>query len=130
MTPADFQAGQVLSAGSLNAIKAELARLGKLTAAPPLFVSADAAGVYFEFDDGSDAFPIKVTSGGTGGKYAWTEQVPAASGTWTAGTRSGTTTSDPAWEVNMNTAVPANTIILHAYRVPETGDVRFERGAC
>lgn len=125
----DFRPGQALTAKDLNAIKLELIRLGKVIAAPPLHVSDDANGFRFDLDGGI-GFPIKLTSGGTGGKYAWTEQVPAASGTWTAGPRSGTTSADPAYETNGNTTIAANTIILRAYRARETGELRFERGTC
>jgi hypothetical protein len=129
MLDREFRAGQVLTARDLNEIKAELKRLAKVTAVPPLNVSSGAGGFRMDLEL-RVPFAIKVTSGGTGGKYAWTAQVPTATGTWAAGTGSGTTSVDPAYEVNVNTTVAANTIILRAWRDPATNVLFFERGSC
>jgi hypothetical protein len=37
---------------------------------------------------------------GAGAQFSWTEQYPAAGGTWRAGPRSGTPARDPAYEIN------------------------------
>jgi hypothetical protein len=58
-----------------------------------------------------DGFPAKITSGSN--PYAWTEQDPTSSGTWTnkSGGRVGTTSLQPAYEFNDSTSVPANTFV-------------------
>ena len=48
---------------------------------------------------GASPFPAKLTSS-SGTAYAWTEQIEAAAGTFTNGTRTGTTTLNPAYELN------------------------------
>jgi hypothetical protein len=77
-------------------------------------------------------FWIKLTSHGSSGQYAWTEQVPAAGGGWTDGARSGTTTVDPAIEANANTGLTADSAapIVWAWREKATGELRFQGDAC
>jgi hypothetical protein len=125
----DFRAGQVLGAAALNAIRDELIRLAKVSAAAPLFVSDDAAGFHFELDE-PEVISIEITGAGVAGAYPWTEQYPVEGGGWTDGPRSGTTLVDPAWEANLNATISSETIILRAFRDPITGDLRFERGDC
>jgi hypothetical protein len=66
---------------------------------------------------------IKTTGAISGGTYPFTEQFPAAGGTWTAGTL-----TDVAYEANGNTSVPADTY-ARAWRTAQ-GDWRFLAGDC
>lgn len=68
-------------------------------------------------------FWAKITGAISGGTYPWTEQFPAASGTWTAGTRTGV-----AYEENGNTSVPTNTYVRMRRTV--VNDFRFSAGTC
>jgi len=54
---------------------------------------------------------VKITSGGTSGIYAGTQQMEAAGGTWAAGPRSWTVASGLLIEANVSTTVPATTIV-------------------
>jgi hypothetical protein len=68
-------------------------------------------------------FYAKITGAISGGTYPWTEQFPAASGTWTAGTRTGV-----AYERNGNTTVPSNTYVTMKWTV--AGFYEFVAGSC
>jgi len=72
---------------------------------------------------GSDPLWIKVTAHGTGGKYAWTEQVPSGEGTWADGERTGTTSDDPAYHANGKTDVATPSI--HFARYTDLGTLYF-----
>jgi hypothetical protein len=65
----------------------------------------------------------KTTGALSGGTYPITEQFPAASGTWTAGSLSVT-----AYEDNGNTSVATNTYVKFWRSVQ--GDWRFSAGTC
>lgn len=125
----EFKPGQVLGAVEMNDIKAEIRRLGKVSAEAPLYVQDNASGFRFDLDQ-RGTFPIKLTSGGTGGKYAWTGQDFAAGGTWANNASSGTTSVDPAYEVNGNASITTPTIVMRAYRDRQTNLVHFERATC
>lgn len=64
-------------------------------------------------DSGRDIFPARITSADNGA-HAWVEAQPTSGGGAfgnLAGGRSGTTSEDPAYEINGRTNVPANTIV-------------------
>ena len=128
----EFQAGRVLSAKKLNEFFAELERLGKVAAQAPLTVADDASGLNFAVGL-PERWYLKLTSGGTGGKYAWTRQIAATGGTWAAhpGGRTGTTTTDPAYESNLNASVnlSPNPVVL-AWRDPVSLALIFQAGTC
>jgi hypothetical protein len=130
---AEFQPGQRLSAKALNALVEEVRRLGQITTAPPLGHESNGGGVALWADLPARIW-IKLTSGGTGGKYAWTRQKPVAGGTWAAYPgpgQSGTTGTDPAYEVNSNTTVDLSpNPVVRAWREPVTGQLLFQAGSC
>lgn len=72
---------------------------------------------------------IKLT-GNSSNAYSWTEQLPQPSGTWADGYRSGTTSADPAHEINGNTSPPSLPLIVWAWRAPQSGEVVFQVGGC
>lgn len=78
---------------------------------------------------GDDGFYIELTAN-SGGAYAWTEQLADGAGTWVAGYRSGTTSTDPAYEMNGNTSIPSLPQIVHARRLPSSNAVVFQLGSC
>lgn len=65
----------------------------------------------------------KTTAGISGGTYAFTEQIPAASGTWTNGTL-----SDVAYELNGNTTVAVGKLAKF-WRTAQ-GEFVFNAGTC
>ena len=118
--------GDPIRATWLNALRrAALAALNLKVEAPLELVKT--AGGFVLRLAWNPRFWIKVTSGTN--PYAWTEQVAAAGGTWAAGSRSGTTTTDPAYEQNGNASVPANTVVI-ARRAVGTGALIFQTGGC
>lgn len=127
----DFQPGERLSAAELNAIRRELTRLGLITFVPPMAGMSDGAGVGIWYTGASDRY-IKLTSGGAGGKYAWTLQVEVPGGGWAndPSGQSGTAASDPAWELNSNATVNLTpNPVVPAWR-DAAGVLRFIAGSC
>lgn len=128
----DFRPGEPLPARELNAIREEIARLGRISFVPPIGGSSDGAGIAIWSDSLWQGW-IKLTGGGTGGKYAWTAQTAVAGGGWTdtPGNLSGSATTDPALEVNGNASVPLSPApVVWAWRVPESDDLVFQSAAC
>jgi len=82
----------------LNQTFGEVYRQGKVTAEPPLEVVPTAGGLSIRMVNGG--FWAELTSGG--GPYGWREVMPDGTGGFTVltGGRSGTTTSNPAYEIN------------------------------
>lgn len=74
---------------------------------------------------------IKITGGGTGGKYAWTEQVETSGGGWadTSPAVTGTTSDDPAYEINGVASVAVGSVVP-AWRTISQGDLRFLSSTC
>jgi hypothetical protein len=127
----DFRPGERLPAAELNAIRRELARLGNLSFVPPIDGLIDGAGVGIWYTGSPDRY-VKLTSGGAGGKYAWTLQVEVAGGGWAndPSGQSGTTAADPAWEINSNASVNLTpNPIVPAWR-DASGVLRFLAGSC
>lgn len=131
LRPDDFQPGERLTAAELNAIRRELQRLGTISFVPPIAGLSDGSGVGIWYTGSPDRY-VKLTSGGTGGKYAWTLQVEVAGGGWAndPGGQSGTTSVDPAWEINSNTTVVLSPApVVPAWR-DASGVLRFIAGSC
>jgi hypothetical protein len=127
----DFRPGERLSAAELNAIRRELARLGNISFVPPIAGMIEGVGVGIWYTGAPDLY-VKLTSGGAGGKYAWTRQVEVTGGGWAnaPGSPSGTTAADPAWEINSNASVNLSpNPIVPAWR-DASGVLRFIAGSC
>lgn len=62
--------------------------------------------------------------------YAWTEVYPATGGTWTNSTNTGTTTVDPAYEANGNTAIVTTTPYYVEAKRNTAGAMMFRAGSC
>ena len=130
--PDDFRAGQTLGAAVLNEIVDELERLGKVYAEPPLVFANDASGIRFAVNAG-ETWWVKLTSVGTGGKYAWARQRGVTGGTWAAhpGGQTGTTTTDPAVETTGKADVTINASAIYpAWRDPVSRTLFFTAGSC
>lgn len=128
----EFHARERLGAGDLSAFFAELQRLGQVSVRAPMQLADDATGLRFGVDL-PERIWIKLTSGGTGGKYAWTRQVAASGGTWAAhpSGQTGTTSADPAYETNANASVTLSpNPVVRAWRDPNSRALLFLAGSC
>ena len=70
-------------------------------------------------------FWLKLTSVASGTKYAWKEVVPATGGTWSDEGTTGSTTVDPAYEVNGRTTLTVDGAVYEAWRGETTEEVIF-----
>ncbi len=143
MRPRDLDDDEPLSASWLNQFLAYIAA-NEITIAPDsgLTGSVGPRGTTIGVQD-TPAIWIKLTYVGTGtgvaGSYSWIEQVPAASGGWSNGFRSGFLASDPslptglppdpAWEANLNSGLSVG-YITEASRDPAVGRLSFRAGSC
>jgi hypothetical protein len=106
-------------AARLNALKAEIRRLGKLTATPPLYLSDEPPGRNLSLK-GNSGFYAKLS--GASSPYSFVEQVGTAGGTWAAAVGGNVGTAN-AYEVN-GVAGLANDIVWLESGYP--GDYRFQ----
>lgn len=126
-----FMAGVPPSLDQLQALMDEIERLSSITGAAPVHVD-DLAGGFAISADVEDVWWIKIGAGNGAGAYAWTRMVPTTpAGTWMnyPGSPTGTTTVDPAYELNLNTLVPLNTIVK-AWRGRNDTTLHFAMGSC
>jgi hypothetical protein len=98
------------TAEHVNAPNAELDRQ-RLFGGSGVLVGESPTGTVLSTKPKAPEFWAKITSGGSGAKYAWVEQVPQAGGTWADGSYSGSVADDPAYETTGNTSVAANKIV-------------------
>ncbi len=125
----EIHPGSPIKASVWEEIRRIAVRFSKFSVSYPLELVNTKGGMSLRMRDRSEEIWIKITSGGTSGKYAWTQQLPAADGTWTDGETTGTTTTLPAIEVNGNTSVPTNTRVL-ARMDPDRTTYRFVYSKC
>lgn len=120
---------QVIQARTINRPLEAIERLDKLSAAAPLEVNR-AGGRIMIRDTTPRGRWIKITSAVSGTKYAWSEIKWSSGGTATvySGLSSGTTTVNPAYEAQLSTTVPLNSIVW-AEPIAD-GGVVFRYGAC
>jgi hypothetical protein len=118
--------GKPIAARTINAPADEIARLGNLRVEPPLEMIDGPGGPMIRLAE-PVAMWIKLTAN-SGANYAWTDQVRTDAG-WVAGFLSGTTSTDPAIEINGNAAVPVNTI-GRAWRDVTSASVLFMASSC
>lgn len=101
-----------IRAADINEIIMELARQGKFYVdGEGAELDSGGSGVRLSVPKAERGIWAKITSGSN--PYAWTEQDVGTGGTFSNKTngRSGTTTQDPAYEINDNTMVAANSIV-------------------
>jgi hypothetical protein len=99
-------------------------------------IGADSGFGYSESDHGinlwvtdQDISLWAEITGQSGSAYSWLEQEPAASGGWSNGNFSGTTSSNQAYEVNGSTTVPTGKIVRLTFS-ESLGVWSFPYGAC
>lgn len=119
--------GDLITAEHINRLFSEAERLANIQVAYPLESHSNDGNTTIRVVSQSEAW-IKITSAATGTAYAWTEQIEQSGGTWTNGPRSGTTSSDPAYEANGSTSVTLNRIVRARKR--SVGGWVFEFGEC
>lgn len=118
------QPGQPILAEHILAIYEALQEID-LKVVPPL-VLGPLNTIYLASKPG---FWIKLTGAPSSIAHPWQEVIPAASGTWSVGSLSGTTSTDPAYEINGSTATLTNKY-ARAWRDLATGEVRFNYSTC
>lgn len=102
--PPPARAGEPILADHANAIL-EVRDACAINVAPPLARLADGT-IYLPEEPPTW---VKITGGGTGGKYSGTEQIPTSSGGWADGPRAWDTTTNLLVEANGSTTVPTGT---------------------
>lgn len=122
--PPPARPGEPILADHANAIL-EVRDACAMDVAPPLVRRPDGA---IALPDDGPAW-VKITGGGTDAKYAGTEQVPTASGTWADAARTWDTTTNLLIEANGSTTVPTGgTVRVLAFR--GRSGWHFQYGAC
>lgn len=116
--------GQPILASHIQAIYDAIAEI-EIKAVPPLVVGP--GGHLYNSD--LPGFWIKITGAPSGTAHPWEEVIPATGGSWTVGADSGTTSADPAYEINGSTATLTNKY-ARAWHDKSTGEVRFNYSAC
>lgn len=131
--PPDPRPGDPLSASLISQFFREVARLGRFSIAPPLEIQQDEAGIRLSLGLWMPIW-IKLTSAaGTGGKYAWAQQIAVTGGTWAVhpSGRTGTTSVDPAYETNLNNSITLSpNPVVRAWRDPMSLNLHFQAGPC
>jgi hypothetical protein len=119
--------GDVYTADLQNEMVDEIERQGKLHVGEGLSGTTTAAGVTVA-DDPPDWMYARITAV-SGDKFSWTEQISTPGGGWTSGPRSGTPSSDPAYEANGHTSItlPIETVMR---RARATGEWVFFANVC
>lgn len=113
-----WRKGQPLQRASINQLVDHANSLSSIVGGPGIAVTRTGRSVTLALDGepgliaADTLFPARITAADSGA-HAWTELQPTTGGSFQnkpAG-RSGTTSSNPAYEVNGRTSVPANTIV-------------------
>lgn len=120
----DPSPGQPILAEHIKAIVEALQEID-IRAIPPLVVGPNNT-LYLSDRPG---FWIQITGAPSGTKHPWRQVVSATGGTWANATATGTTSVDPAYEVNGSTATLTNKY-ARAWRDKATGEVRFHYSTC
>ncbi len=115
--------GDPILADHISYLYEMLEEIGEINVVPPLMYSGDT--IYLAEEPG---FWAVIDGAPSAGKYPWTEQIPAPSGGWTDGVRSGTTSANYAYEFNGSTATISDKIVWMRRTV--ANDYRFAYGAC
>jgi hypothetical protein len=109
----DVKPGDYFTLKLINSLIDEVNRLNRLSVAGGEAYDLPGCGVGVRPSE-PDWIYAKLTSQ-SGSTFAWTEQIPASGGAFTAGSRSGTTSSDPAYEANgASPTLPLNAVLRRA----------------
>jgi len=120
----DPKSGDPLRAEHVRALL-KLARTHRVRVVPPLAQMLDGT-IYLAQADG---FWAKITGAPSSGKHPWQQVVGQTGGTWANGAASGTTSVDPAYEVNGSTSTLTNKYVW-MWREPSSGEMRFIYSTC
>lgn len=118
--------GQPIRAAMVNQTLDEVQRQGKVSFGGGVSGTSGPNGTIFSVD-GPDWLFIKITAINGSNQATWTEQVRSG-GAWVDGPRSGSPSSDPAYEVNGSS--PSLPRIVVAKRAPESGELIYQSGPC
>lgn len=116
--------GEPIKAEHANAIY-EAEEMLEIVGVPPIVVD----GNEIRYEGSPPGFWIKLTGAPSSTAHPWQEVIPASGGSWTNGSRSGTTSTDPAYEINGSTATLTNKY-ARAWRDPVSYEIRFNYSTC
>jgi hypothetical protein len=119
--------GSPYKASDQNRIVDAIERIQRIGVGTGLSASVGPCGTLISRDE-PERIWAKITSV-TGTAWSWTEQIPTSGGGWSNGTRTGTATNDPAYEVNGATPGTVPMVVLMERSV-ETGEWVFQAGSC
>jgi hypothetical protein len=119
----DPKPGDVLTAEMLRVIYAGLRE--PIAVVPPLYITGTGAIGWGE----EGGFWVEFTGAPSGAKHPWKEVLPEEGGTWADGVREGSTSDDPAYEINGST-VTLTGKRARAWRDRASYEVRFHYSTC
>ena len=112
--------GDPIRAEDFNALAEAIENIG-VVGVPPIMVDDNVV----RYDGEPPGFWIKITGAPSGAKHPWREVFPATGGGWTNGTRTGTTSTDSAYELNGSTSTLTNKY-ARAWRDRTSYEIRFQ----
>lgn len=116
--------GEPIKAEHVNAVY-DAAESLEIVGVPPIMVE----GNEIRYDGLPPGFWIQITGAPSGAKHPWREVFPVSGGSWTNGSRTGTTSTDSAYEINGSTATLTNKY-ARAWRDQATQEIRFHYSTC
>ena len=125
-TPLRAKPGDSYRASDQQALADAVTRLGNLSVAGSGRVVALPNGTTIELLE-RERIVMLLTAVDGSGRHSWTEQL--FDGSWSSGTRSGTPSDDPAYEINA-LAVPGFPHRVFAVRDPSSGRWLFQASQC
>lgn len=125
-----WQSGDELSAERLERLREDVERSAGIPSGTGMDGISFSGGTAAAIRPAPE-FWIRLTGGGTGGKYAWTETIAIEDGNWINGPKTGTVSEDPAVEINGTAGLATDgTTRALAWRLPGSSRLIFQLGAC
>lgn len=127
-----WRKGQQLHRVYINQVVEHANAMGTIIGGPGICVTRTAGAVAIALaqpatiNSTADVFVAKITASSSGA-HAWTQLQPAAGGSFInhPSGKSGTTSLDPAYEINGRTSVPANTIVWLKAVISSDGSTKY-----
>lgn len=124
--PDAVKAGDPIRAADVNAQNDEIRRLGQVRCGAGLDARSGAGGLQVALVS-PEVIYLKLTStAGTNNAYAWKEVYHQAPNTWTDATRTGSTSTDPAYPISGDATLSVDGKVWEARRGPTSGQWLFE----
>lgn len=115
--PAEYSPGDPVKAADVNDQNAEIRRLGLARGSEGITVRGGAGSRQYSIELPEAMFVKLTSSAGANGSYSWAEYAHSSPNTWTATGLTGSTSSDPAYEVQTGDAtLTAGSTVYEARR--------------